>query len=80
MAGAWTWTRKYTTTWAAAYNNRGISYYNKRDYNRAIADYETALRIDPNYTNAKNNLENARRARGWQERIRPPPYGGGKFI
>jgi tetratricopeptide (TPR) repeat protein len=50
---------------AYAYNDRGVAYYNKKDYNRAIADYEAALRIDPNYTYAKNNLEKARKARGY---------------
>jgi uncharacterized caspase-like protein len=51
--------------YADAYINRGIAYYNKKDYNRAIDDYEAALKIDPNNTIAKNNLEGARKARGW---------------
>jgi hypothetical protein len=29
----------------------------KSDYNRAIADYEAALRLDPNFTNAREFLE-----------------------
>ncbi|GHT84004.1 hypothetical protein FACS1894137_06480 [Spirochaetia bacterium] len=37
----------------------------KQDYDRAIADYEAALRIDPNVANAKNNIELARKARGY---------------
>jgi tetratricopeptide (TPR) repeat protein len=47
--------------YADAYNDRGSAYYYKKDYDRAIADYEAALRIDPNHTNAKKNLEIAKR-------------------
>jgi tetratricopeptide (TPR) repeat protein len=50
---------------AMAYNNRGGAYYNKKDYNRAIADYEAALRIDPNHALARDNLAKARNARGY---------------
>jgi tetratricopeptide (TPR) repeat protein len=50
---------------ARAYSNRGFVYYNKGDNDRAIADYEAALRIDPNHPNARNNLELARKARGY---------------
>jgi tetratricopeptide (TPR) repeat protein len=50
----------------AAYNDRGSAYHNgKKDYDRAIADFEAALRIDPNNTTARNNLEIARRLRGY---------------
>jgi tetratricopeptide (TPR) repeat protein len=38
-----------------------LEYYNKKDYDLAIADYETALRINPNDTVARGNLESARR-------------------
>jgi tetratricopeptide (TPR) repeat protein len=34
-------------------------------YDRAIEDYNAALRIDPNVANARNNLELARKARGY---------------
>jgi tetratricopeptide (TPR) repeat protein len=34
-------------------------------YDQAIADYEAALRIDPDNSYAKNNLAVARRARGY---------------
>jgi tetratricopeptide (TPR) repeat protein len=47
-----------------AYKGRGDVYNDKGDYDRAIADYEAALRIDPNYANAKTALEQAREARG----------------
>ncbi len=40
---------------ADAYYNRGRSYYNKKDYDRAIAEYNQALRLDPNYVYAYNN-------------------------
>ena len=33
---------------AAAYKNRGNAYYNKKDYDGAIADYNDAIRLDPN--------------------------------
>jgi tetratricopeptide (TPR) repeat protein len=32
---------------AWAFNNRGAAYYYKRDYDRAVADYEEAIRLDP---------------------------------
>jgi tetratricopeptide (TPR) repeat protein len=44
-----------------AYNNRGSEYYNKKDYDRAIADYEAALKIDPNHPYAKDSLADANR-------------------
>ncbi|GHU52814.1 hypothetical protein FACS1894200_13340 [Spirochaetia bacterium] len=34
---------------AFAYNNRGIAYKNKGEYDRAIADYTQAITLDPNY-------------------------------
>src|SRR5215468_3408886 len=32
---------------AVAYKNRGNAYYNKKDYDRAIADYSEAIKLDP---------------------------------
>src|SRR5215475_13766723 len=32
---------------AAAYKNRGNAYYNRKDYDGAIADYNEAIRLDP---------------------------------
>ncbi|MGE0024112.1 MAG: tetratricopeptide repeat protein [Hyphomicrobium sp.] len=40
---------------ADAYNHRGIAYYDKSDYPRAIADYSEALRINPSDADALNN-------------------------
>jgi len=39
----------------------GIAYYRKGDLVRAIADFEAVLKIDPNYTEVKQFLEDARR-------------------
>jgi tetratricopeptide (TPR) repeat protein len=50
---------------AWVYNDRGSAYANKGNWDQAIADYEAALRIEPNHTFAKDNLEKARRAKGW---------------
>lgn len=33
---------------AIAFYNRGLAYENKEDYERAIADYSEAIRLDPN--------------------------------
>ena len=46
-----------------AYNARGIMYYRKKDYDKAIADYEAALRLDFASPAVQKNLENARRER-----------------
>ncbi len=34
---------------AIAFNNRGNAYSDKKDYDRAIADYDAAIRLDPNF-------------------------------
>ena len=41
--------------YAAAYNNRGVAYYNKSDYARAIDDYTKAINLNPNDTASYNN-------------------------
>jgi tetratricopeptide (TPR) repeat protein len=41
---------------AALYNLRGTTYYQKKDYDRAEADYNEAVRIDPKYVIAYINL------------------------
>ena len=50
---------------ALAYCNRGFAYFNRGDIDKAIADLEAALQIDPNYDCARQNLNIARRKRGW---------------
>jgi len=37
----------------------------KGDIDRAIADWEAVLRIDPNHALARHNLERARQQRGY---------------
>jgi tetratricopeptide (TPR) repeat protein len=48
-----------------AYNNCGNAYHNKGDYDRAIADYEAVIRIDPDILFTESRLESARRAQGY---------------
>src|ERR1700681_48480 len=40
---------------AIAFNNRGSGYDKKNDYDRAIADYDQSIRLDPNYATALRN-------------------------
>jgi tetratricopeptide (TPR) repeat protein len=40
-------------------------FYRNGDYDRAIADYEAVLRLDPNDANTEWFLEYARQERGW---------------
>jgi len=42
-------------------DTRGWVYLGMGDYNKAIADFEATLQIDPNYPEAKKSLENAQR-------------------
>ena len=46
-----------------SYMESGEAYYEKRDYERAIEDFEAALRISPNRSSAIEGLEKARQAR-----------------
>jgi cytochrome c-type biogenesis protein CcmH/NrfG len=39
---------------------RGQAYDSLKDYNRAVADFEAALRLDPNNAHYKSSLESAR--------------------
>jgi cytochrome c-type biogenesis protein CcmH/NrfG len=46
-------------------NNRGVAYANKGDLDKAIADWEAVLRLNPNRDNTRRNLEIAKRRRGY---------------
>ena len=37
---------------AFAYINRGRTWYDKKDYDKAIADYDEAIRLEPKYASA----------------------------
>lgn len=49
---------------AAAYDNRGLAYDARGDDTRAIADYDAAIKLNPNSAHAFNNRGNAYRALG----------------
>ena len=40
---------------AKAYNSRGVTYENKGEHDRAITDYDQAIRLDPNFAKAYLN-------------------------
>lgn len=46
----------------AHYNNRGVAYDSEGQHDRAIQDFEAALRLKPDDATARANLEKARRA------------------
>lgn len=48
--------RETITNLAVAHSNRGISYSDKGEFDRAIADYERALELNPNLASAMNSL------------------------
>ena len=49
---------------ATAYNNRGIAYAAKADYDRAVADFESAIAIDPAFVKPLNNRGATRLKKG----------------
>jgi tetratricopeptide (TPR) repeat protein len=51
-----------------AYVNRGVEYGKKGDYDRAIADYTEAIRLDPKDPHAYNDRGNAYRYKGDNDR------------
>ena len=51
-----------------AYNNRGINYEDKGDFERAIADYTRAIELNPDYADAYNNRGNICNNKGDFER------------
>jgi len=44
---------------AKAYNNRGLAYYDLKQYQMAIKDYDQAIKQDPGYVAAFNNRGNS---------------------
>ena len=44
---------------AKAYNNRGLAYYDLKQYQKAIKDYDQAIKQDPGYVAAFNNRGNS---------------------
>ncbi len=49
---------------AVAYNNRGVAYAEKSDYDRAVADFESAMAVDPGSVKPVNNRGAARLRKG----------------
>jgi len=53
---------------AAAYINRDIAYAGKKDYDRAIADFNEAIRLNPSLASAYNNRGSAVQDKGDYDR------------
>jgi len=53
---------------ARGYNGLGLAYYNMRQYDRAIAQFERAVALYPSYGAAFNNLGNALYQKGLYDR------------
>jgi tetratricopeptide (TPR) repeat protein len=53
---------------ASAFSDRGVIYHEKGDYDRAIADYTEAIRLDPKYSNAFYNRGYAYEKKGDYDR------------
>ena len=61
----------YQSEWPffeAPFNNRGNAYNAKGDRDRAIADFDEAIRLNPNNSNAFNNRGSAYNAKGDRDR------------
>ena len=56
--------RETTKNIAIAFNNRGNAFHDKKEYDRAISDYDQAIKLDPKYARALYNRGiSTRRAR-----------------
>jgi tetratricopeptide (TPR) repeat protein len=53
---------------ATAFDNRGVAYRLKGDYDHALLDYEQAIRLNPDNANAYNNLGVIYRIKGDYDR------------
>jgi tetratricopeptide (TPR) repeat protein len=49
---------------ASAYDNRGFGYNGKRQYDRAIQNYNQAIQLNPQFPKAYSNRSEAKRKRG----------------
>jgi len=43
--------------------DRGVAYFKNGEYDKAIAEYNQAILLDPDYEEAKRNLEECERKR-----------------
>ena len=82
------WARESTRDAAAAFYNRGIAYRNQGQFDRAIDDYDQALRLRPVFAEAWNDRgvahhlkgDNGRAAADFSEAIRlKPDYAAAWF-
>jgi tetratricopeptide (TPR) repeat protein len=72
----------------AALTNRGISHFDKQDYDRAIADHTAAIHLNPKESTAFINRGNAYRAKGdltraiadFNEALRVNPQSAAAFF
>jgi len=62
------WARETTRDAAAAFYNRGHAYRNQGQFDRAIDDYDQALKLRPNFADAWNDRGVAWRLKGDNER------------
>lgn len=62
------WARESTRDAAAAFYNRGIAYRNRGQLDRALDDYDQALRLRPAFADAWNDRGVAERLKGNNER------------
>jgi tetratricopeptide (TPR) repeat protein len=53
---------------SSAFNSRGTAYFNRRDYDRAIKEFDEAIRLDLNYANAFYNRGSAYQSKGDYDR------------
>jgi tetratricopeptide (TPR) repeat protein len=51
---------------ASVYGPRGHAYYRKRDYDRAIADYNEQIRLNPDDVGAYRAPVDWRRSKNWR--------------
>ncbi len=57
---------------AIAHHERGLAYRSKGDFDRAIANYSEAIRLDPKLAAAYNNRGNAYKNKGDFDRATSP--------